>query len=605
MNKDDADDVINNLISLSNGIISPETFKEILIPNYTDTNGNSYFHFLTEYSFQEFCLRNMKLNKKENMSFAKYKELKNEYAQQIKFFIQILLELNCDLIYVNKNNESPLLLSINNNNYIMSKEFLKILQNIGIFINEDYYNFLDIISKNGNCFNEDCIELMSLLVSNIAENYDMETSKQKLTNIIISLCKNYSKNVYEQYNNIVKIVSLDYLNKKEDDNFTLLNQEENNEQKIKKQSLEYINDYINNNFIPLLIQLIKFGGDIQYKKESVLIYLMSFPLFLDFQNYIGENNVNINFQDESGNTPLITLINKKGYIIQISKEIYENGFKYLIDNKNLDIQKKNNKGESVFDLCIMKEYYKEVKLIYHAFKKNNLSYFNSIILNFIFTNENTKIIKKFLNELRDEIDFNLFNNEQKRSLIHYICLYLSDDKYINYFIQLFSFIENLKIDQSLKDIYERNCLFYLFLDQNDNNKINDPIQQLIIIFQKYKFNNLNDKDIFGNYLLFYVIQSKAEKCLEFFLNNGIIISSEQPNNENSIFSISLLDKNIILFNYLYDKIKDPNIFSHIIYEPYKLNQLNKENVNIDKYQKGETLYDFLNANNFEKNEKYE
>ena len=47
MNKEDADDLINNLISLLNGTMDIETFKQILIYNYTDKNGNSYFHFLT------------------------------------------------------------------------------------------------------------------------------------------------------------------------------------------------------------------------------------------------------------------------------------------------------------------------------------------------------------------------------------------------------------------------------------------------------------------------------------------------------------------------------------------------------------------------------
>ena len=58
MNQDDADYLINNLLLLYNGQMNLETFMEILISNYTDNNGNSYFHFLTEYSFQEFCLRN-------------------------------------------------------------------------------------------------------------------------------------------------------------------------------------------------------------------------------------------------------------------------------------------------------------------------------------------------------------------------------------------------------------------------------------------------------------------------------------------------------------------------------------------------------------------
>ena len=126
-----------DLISLSNGTINLQAFIEILIPNYTDEFGNSYFHFLTEYSFNDFCVRNMKLNKNSKIiSLSEYKEIKNEYIQQIKSFIQTLLEMNCDLILVNADSQSPLLLSINNKNYVIAKEYLNILQNIGIYTNE-------------------------------------------------------------------------------------------------------------------------------------------------------------------------------------------------------------------------------------------------------------------------------------------------------------------------------------------------------------------------------------------------------------------------------------------------------------------------------------
>ena len=93
----------------------------------------------------------------------------------------------------------------------------------------------------------------------------------------------------------------------------------------------------------------------------------------------------------------------------------------------------------------------------------------------------------------------------------------------------------LALDYLLKDQFDRNFLFYLFLDQNDNSKVNDPIQQLMCIFKKYKFNNLNDKDIFGNNLLFYMVQSRASLCVDYLLNNGVILSNEQNNNDNSIF----------------------------------------------------------------------
>ena len=87
MNKEDANDLINNLLSLSKGIIDLGTFKEILLPNYMDMDGNGYFHFLTEYSFKEFCLRNMKLNKNEkfNKLIEETENLKNnkEKLEQI------------------------------------------------------------------------------------------------------------------------------------------------------------------------------------------------------------------------------------------------------------------------------------------------------------------------------------------------------------------------------------------------------------------------------------------------------------------------------------------------------------------------------------------
>ena len=498
MNKEDADDLINNLISLLNGTMDIETFKQILIYNYTDKNGNSYFHFLTEYSFKEFCMRNMKLNNidKKIINYEKYTEIKSEYNQQIIFFIQTLLELNCDLFLVNKNNQSPLLLAINNNNYIMSKEYLYILQNLGIYTNEDYYNFLDKIIKNGNFFNPDCLDLINLILSNINEYNKIESSMNKLSTNLISLCANFSKNIYEKYNETINIVSLEYIEKDNNNNLMVKKDEnENIMENIKNKSFKIFNEYINKNFLSIIMKFIKLGANLQYKKESAFIYLMTYPFIPDLPKFVQENKIDINFQDESGNTPLTNLMNNKEYIIQISKDVYDKTFKYLIDNIN------NDKEKSAFYLCLMKNYINEAKEIYNKFKNMQNSYFNSIILNFFIENKNPEKIIVFLKEFKDVIDFNLFNAEKKRSLIHYICLLFSDD--YNNFIKIFSFIDNLKIDHLLKDKYERNFVFYLFLDHNNKRKKSDPIQLLIYIFEKYKFNNLNEKDIFENNLLFY------------------------------------------------------------------------------------------------------
>ena len=395
MYEDDADDLINNLISLSNGQIDLETFKQILIPNYIDNYGNSYFHFLTEYSFKEFCIRNFKLKKDQNIvSFEKYNEIKKEYNQQIIIFIQTLLELNCDLFLVNYNNQSPLILSINKNNYIISKEYLKILQNLGIYTNEDYYNFLDIIIRNGNYFDKDCLELINFILSNIDEQNNIEGRINKLTTQLISLSKNFGKNIYEKYNEAVKIVSLEYIYK-DDSNNIKIKEDENTIQNIKKKSFEIINDYINKDFLSLFMKLIKLGANLKNNKESAFIYLMSYPFIPDLLNFIKENKIDLNFQDESGNTALTSLMNNKEYIIQISKEIYDNAFKCLIDNMNIiniNVSNKDKKEKSAFYLCLIKDYFEEAKFIYNKFKNMHASYFNSYILYYIIEMRDSKKI---------------------------------------------------------------------------------------------------------------------------------------------------------------------------------------------------------------------
>ena len=600
MNKDDADDLINNLISLFNGQIDSETFKQIFIPNYTDINRNGSFHFLTEYIFKEFCVRNMKLSKKEKIiNLEKYKEIKDEYNNQIIFFIQILLEFNCDLFLVNTNNQSPLLLSINNNNYIMSKEFINILQNLGIYTTEDYLDFLDIIIKNGDCFNSDCLELINLILTNINENNNNsnEAFVSKLSTYLNSLCFNFSKNIYEKYNETIKIVGLNYIDKDIYGNI-VVKQDDNVIQNIKNKSYEIIRDYFNKNFLSLFNKFIKSGAKIQYEKDSAFIHIMAFPFISDLPKFIQENKIDMNFKDKSGNTALSNLMNNKEHIIQISKDSFDNAFKYLIDNINIDITK--DKEKSVFYLCLMEDYIEEAKIIYNKFKIFHDSYFNPIILNYIIENKNPEKIIEFLNKFKDVIDFNLFNSEHKRSLIHYICIYLSED--MDKFHKLFSFMDNLKIDYLLKDKYERNFLFYLFLDQNERKKKYDPIQQLMYVFEKYKFNNLNDKDIFGNNLLFYATRSRSSLCLDFLLSNGVILTNEQSKNENSVFSVCLIKNEIQLFYFLYDKLIDPSIFNHKVYETYQnKNTSNYSDLNLNKFQKGETLYDFLNKYNLDIN----
>ena len=69
----------------------------------------------------------------------------------------------------------------------------------------------------------------------------------KLSTYLISLCNNFSKNIYEKYNEIIKIVGLQYIDKDIYNNI-VVKQDDNLMQNIKNKSFEIISDYINKNF---------------------------------------------------------------------------------------------------------------------------------------------------------------------------------------------------------------------------------------------------------------------------------------------------------------------------------------------------------------------
>ena len=612
MSNEEVENLIDKLTLVTNGELQFEDIKLLINPNYTDINGNGCFHFIAEYSFEKFCLKNIKLNKNQDIvNFHKYNEIKSKYIHYISSFIKLLLQLNCNLFSKNKNGENPLHLSIIKNNYIIAKEFFKIQQNLNIYNENEYFKILNLAINNGNCFNKDYIVLIMMILSTTDENknnifnnflLNKESENYELTPLI-SLCKIYSENIYDKYNEIVRIKSMEYI-KKDINNNIIIKKDQDIINKIKKETYEEIFNYFNNYFYLLFIQLIELGANLQMKKESGLVYLMSFPLFQDLSSFLSQkSNFNINYQDKFGNTALISLINNKDKIIQISKDIFYNVFNILINNENINITECNNNGISAFSLCLIKGFYDDAKLIFDKFKNVFISNFNSEILFFILEtlnkDRNIRKIATLFDNFKNEININIMNNENKRTLLHYICIYLSDEKInIDYFKNIILFLNSLNIDYSLKDQFERNFLFYFFIDENEKYKSIDPIQKLEFCLQINKYNNLNDIDIFGHNILSYAVQSRAINCIYLLINYGINLNIEVKNTENSIYSSTLLLGELNLFIYFYGKIKDPNIFNHKIYEPFEIKNNNNDLIlKEEKLEKGETLYDFLNKEN--------
>ena len=100
---------------------SLDSIRENINPNYVDSNGNRMYHYFSEYSLEKFYVLNYNKYKTELIKEEKFKEIINEYKNQIPLYIEILDELKCDKFALNKMNQSPLIYSIINKNYYIAK----------------------------------------------------------------------------------------------------------------------------------------------------------------------------------------------------------------------------------------------------------------------------------------------------------------------------------------------------------------------------------------------------------------------------------------------------------------------------------------------------
>ena len=625
MNKD-SEQLVNNLLLLTEGKLTADSFKKILNPNYTDKNGNSVFHFLAEYSLEHYYKQNVKSNNNSNkyiINENKYNEIKTLYKNQINTFTDYLLNFNCDILKDNNKNQNPLIYSLTKNNYIISKKYYEIYKKLELFNEKEYYqNIFSALIINGNTINKDWIEIMFDFISLNNKNREniinqsllnKEIDEIKLTPIVF-LCKNFGENIYEKYNDILKLKSIDYFIK---DNSSIINTniDQNILNEIKQKALDELNNLIDKYFFPLIQKMIYLGSNIHFyedkhksKQTSAFMYLMKYPFFSNISDFIKDNKININYEDYSGNTALNYLLFNKEKITKISKKIFDNAFSYLINNiKEEYITKLNQNEESIFGFCLNKEYFDEVKIILNKFGNLKQDFCCEIL---IFILEKIRIddiekIESFFNFFKNVIDFNLFNQENKRSLLHYICLYLSgNDIDLYLFQQMINLCINLKIDFSLKDKFNRNALYYFFLDENDhvvNIISNEKFEYLL---KNNFFKDLNSVDIFGNNLLDYAVTTNSVKCVKLLINSGISLNINTNKNENSIFVTALLNENMELFMNLYNIKKDPYIFGLKIYTPFEINKKeDNENIFKEKNEIGKTLHAFLNKTNNDERKK--
>jgi hypothetical protein len=156
------------------------------------------------------------------------------------------------------------------------------------------------------------------------------------------------------------------------------------------------------------------------------------------------------------------------------------------------------------------------------------------------------------------------------------------------------------------DIFGRNPLFYLFINELNDIKKEDPISSLSYLLESYNEHNKNKKfdldikDILGNSLIFYAVEADAVFCVSSLLNKGVLIKDLKNLEKNSIFGYALLGNSNSLPE-LYTKVNDVKVFEDKIYQINKKPLLNKLKEAEEKIKNNDNNNDKLNQKNINSN----
>ena len=567
-------ELIQALSLVEENSISVELIVEQINPNYIDSLGNNYFHYLSNYSFKEFCFYEYNPTDNEIIKIDKYNSLLNQYLKRIKSYVNSLIIINCNISLENYEEHTPLDLCFIKQNYYMANELINYFQNYGPLFDGKKLNILYI----NNCIEEECINFILSLFSNVNPGDDMiriylrkSIENEGITTPLISIFRDYHQNIYNKFKEFIKINIAQYLIK---DNLDILSSDEIKKEILTK-SVSDINNFCITDFYNLYTTLIQFGAEINFaainenKCLSAFMYLMAYPMIPEIHKFITINNIDINYQDYFGRTPLIHLINNKKNIINISRDVYYGAFNELINKEAADLSKRDKNGISSFLLCLLNDYYEDAKEIYNKHIDKLLSDFNLDFLLFFMIKMNTnKFNEDFIIKINkifgNEINYNYIDDINKRTFLHYFFMFYSNNYDI--YIKILNYMMNLIKDQNKKDIFNRNCLFYLFIDfSGDSKKIEDPYKILEFCLSNNLFQiSINEKDIFRNSLLNYSIKGGFMESMKVLLKYGSILDYSINDEGNNIFAISLMANNDIFF-YIYNMNKIPNILEQKVF----------------------------------------
>ena len=579
----------------------------------TISNKMNAFHFLSHFTYRAYLSTFLTFNEKQKLNNSKHENVYHpKYLEIIKKYINFLKEKGCEPDLENNIGQTPIMLALQNKNFEFAEIYIQIFKKeIDIkHLDNNGFNIFDYAFDKGSSLTEPCIKFIKTLF----EVYDKDIIDKQFLNMctrygrnsLLNLCEDFALHVYEKFYDLNKNNTIDYIRCEitEIDDFNTKKKKkrqtiiipEDKQKIIYEKSKKDFSNFIKNSFYPLIEEFIKRGCDINcytlekkflnknkdyqkykyfnnYGKIYPIMYLLSYPESDELIKLIEKYKIDINCIDLKNQTLLMYLLKVQKQIKNINDQNYKKIFDYLINNCN-NLSAKNKDNKNLFITEFEKGNYSETLKIFNKLGDkvidindpcydNYLTVFGKAIIT-----SNEKQIEFLLNNFKN-IDLNKIDIKHNRNVLHYICMKNSTNQEIDF--SKFAKYINLGVSLTQKDIFGRNPLFYLFINESNNIKKEDPISSLSYLLDSYNEHNkkikfdLNEKDILGNSLIFYAVEADAVFCVSSLLNKGVKIEGIKNLENNTIFGYSLLGNSNSLPE-LYTKVNNVKVFEDKIYE---------------------------------------
>ena len=577
----------------------------------TNSNKMNAFHFLTHFTYRAFLSTFIPYHEKQKLTEEKHKNKYHpEYIEVLKKYIHFLKENGCEQDLENNIGQTPLMLALKNKNF----EFAEIMietykKDIDIKrLDNNGFNIFDYAFIDGASLTDECIQFIKTIFKIYGDDIDGQFLNQYTRygkNALLNLCEDYALHIYEKFYYINKKISTNYIrceikeqNNKKFCNLLIPATFKND---IMKKSYIEFKDFISKIFYPLIEEFIKRGANINcytqekkfksknkefedykyfnnYGKIYPIMYLLSYPESNELINLIKKHNININCTDLKNQTLLMYLLEVQKQIKNISVTNYQKIFNYLINNCN-NLSAKNSENKNLFITEFEKGNLEESLKIFQKLGDkiidiNDPCYDNYLtVIGNAIVNSNEMQISFLLNNFKN-IDLNKIDIKFNRNALHYACMKNSANQEIDF--SKFAKWINLGTSLTQKDIFGRSPLFYLFINENNEIKKEDPISTLSYLLDSYNQNkkrynellDLNSVDVLGNPIIFYAVHADAVFCVSSLLNQNVKIKNIKNLENNSIFGYALLGNSNSLPE-LYSRVNNVKVFEDKIYNMNK------------------------------------